>query len=366
MSQNTGVRPHPFTCTPTRAARELGVKRVELDLAVHLGRVRTVPDEGGGGRRIPYAEVERLRAEPDFPESFLEEVRTVGTGEAARLLRISPARFSRLARLGLVVPVRFYLNRYRAVVWLYLAEELRRFAADENNAPLLSGRTPPDLRGRLTEGADLRPRNWRGRHLGFLLRQAETPWQRAGALAALLDPAQIAELVPDPYERAHLGRSRPTLPAHGTPGSPSALLAQAITTADDPDEIAWLRADLTQALTEARATSPAPRPARTSGPALRAEPSPCRESAPHAEPALHAEPVPHVEPAPRTAPPPRLEPALRADPVPKPPAEPASPAPAPEPRAEPEPRPGPRTLPARARRPLLKWLRRKERTRQRA
>ena len=33
--------------------------------------------------------------------------------------------------------VRFYLNRYRAVVWLYLAEELRQFAADSANASLL-------------------------------------------------------------------------------------------------------------------------------------------------------------------------------------------------------------------------------------
>ncbi len=76
------------------------------------------------------------------------------------------ARFTRLARLGLLVPVKFYVNRYRAVVWLYLADELRQFAADERNAALLKGRTPEGLRDQLTEGLDLRPRNWRGRHLG--------------------------------------------------------------------------------------------------------------------------------------------------------------------------------------------------------
>ncbi|GAV40664.1 DUF6397 family protein [Streptomyces acidiscabies] len=306
MSQHTTARPRPLTCTPSRAAKELGVKRGEFDFAVHLGRVRTVPDEGGGGRRIPYAEIERLRARPDFPESFLEEVRTVGTAEAADLLKISPARFSRLARLGLVSPVRFYLNRYRAVVWLYLADELRRFAEDPANASLLSGPAPEELRARLAEGLDLRPRNWRGRHLGFLLRQADTPWQRAGAVAAFLDSGQVADLVPDLYERAYLNRSRPALPAHGAPGSPSAQLAAEIMTANFLDEVGWLRTELYEALTEARESLTALRPT----------------------------PEPAPEPAPRT-----------------------------EPTPEPPPAPRPRTV--RTRRHLSKWLRRKGRTRQR-
>lgn len=38
---------------PNRAARELGLRRSELDLAVHLGRVRTVPDRAGGGGESP-------------------------------------------------------------------------------------------------------------------------------------------------------------------------------------------------------------------------------------------------------------------------------------------------------------------------
>jgi hypothetical protein len=160
-----------------------------------------------------------------------------------------------------VKPVKFYLNRYRAVVWLYLGEELRQFAADETNAPVLSGRTPSGPREQLAAGLDLRPRNWRSRHLGFLLRRADKhPWACAAAVAALLDAVQVAEIVPDPYERAHLNRFRPRPQAHGAPGSPAAHLAESLTMAEHPDEIGWLRADLVQAVSEARTGEPAPRP----------------------------------------------------------------------------------------------------------
>ncbi|MGW0186519.1 DUF6397 family protein [Streptomyces sp. NPDC003362] len=261
MSGDTITTTDHLTWAPGRAARELGLKRTEFDLAVQLGRIRTVPDEGGGGRRVPHAEIDRLRSAEGFPEALLDSLRTVGTREAAAVMGITETRFTRLARLGLVAPVRFYVNRYRALVWLYLADELRQFTADEKNTALLKGRVPEGLRDQLNAGLDLRPRNWRGRHLGFLLRQAHDPWERAAAPAALLDPVQIAELVKDPYERAHLNRFRPDPPGQSTPGSPAAQLAARIATADDPDEIAWLRADLTQALAEAREQRPAPRPA---------------------------------------------------------------------------------------------------------
>ncbi|WP_329214284.1 DUF6397 family protein [Streptomyces sp. NBC_01485] len=260
MSDNTVTQPHSVSCTPSRAARELDLKRAEFDLAVHLGRIRTTPDEGGGGRRVPRTEIDRLRSEPGFPEALRESVLAVGTGDGAAILEVPPTRFTRLARVGLVVPVRFYLNRYRAVVWMYLADELRQFAADKTNSFLLTGRTPETLRSQLAAGVDLRARNWRGRHLGFLLRQADGPWQHAGVLAGFLDPLQVAEIVKDPYERAHLNRFRPGPPAHGTPGTPGAHLAEKIMTADDPDEIAWLRSDLERTLEEARADQPAPRP----------------------------------------------------------------------------------------------------------
>ncbi|MEU9269918.1 DUF6397 family protein [Streptomyces sp. NPDC048251] len=261
MSGNTVTRPLSASCTPSRAARELDLKRSEFDLAVHLGRIRTMPDEGGGGRRVARAEIERLRSDPGFPEALRASVLAVGTSEGAAVMGVPPARFTRLARLGLVVPVRFYLNRYRAVVWLYLADELKQFATDGTNAFLLTGRTPEVLRSQLDAGVDLRSRNWRGRHLGFLHRQAEGPWQRAGVLAGFLDPLQVAAVVGDPYERSHLNRFRPRPPAQGTPGTPAAHLVEKIMTADDPDEIDWLRYDLERTLAEARAEQPAPRPA---------------------------------------------------------------------------------------------------------
>ncbi|MEW2163741.1 DUF6397 family protein [Streptomyces sp. NPDC007084] len=249
------------TTSLSRAAHELDLRRGEFDLAVHLGCVRTVPDEGGGGRRVARPEIDRLRSEPGFPETLHERVKTVGTSEGAALMGVTTTRFTRLARLGLVVPVKWYVNRYRVVVWLYLAEELKQFAADEKNAPLMKGRTPESLRGQLDEGVDLRPRNWRGRRLGFLLRQSEDPWARAAAVASLLDPVQVAEVVKDPYERAYLNRLRPERVSTAAPGSPSARIAERIATADDPDEIAWLGADLRQTLAEAREDRPAPRPA---------------------------------------------------------------------------------------------------------
>ncbi|OSP42130.1 hypothetical protein B7767_17185 [Streptomyces sp. 13-12-16] len=246
---------------PGRAARELGLKSTEFDLAVQLGRIRTTPDDGGGGRRVDRAEIERLRAGPRFPEALRRSVQAVGTTEGAALIGVTKTRFTRLARLGLLVPVRFYLNRYRAVVWLYLAEELRLFAADDRNMPLLTGRTPESLRSQLDAGTDLRPRNWRARQLGFMLRRADDPWARAGAVASLLGPPHVSKAVPDPYDRSHLNGFRRPPPSHGAPGSPAADLAEELMTAQDPDEIAWLQADLVRLTEEARAHRPAPRPA---------------------------------------------------------------------------------------------------------
>ncbi|WP_371582187.1 DUF6397 family protein [Streptomyces sp. NBC_01314] len=273
------------TVTLSRAARELGLKRSELDLAVQLGCLRTVVDEGGGDRRIARAEIDRLRAERGFPEALRERVDAVGSHTASQILGVPASRFMRLARLGLVTPVKYYLNRYRAVVWLYLASELRQFVAEEKNARWLTGRMPEDLRRQLEAGLDLRPRNWRGRHLGFLLRQAEDPWRRAAAPAALLDPIQVAEIVQDPYERAHLNRHRPARADHGPPDSPAAQITAWIMTADDPDEIEWLRTNLRQSLVEARAHRLAPRPRRK---------VPASDTARHETPVAAARPAPHL------------------------------------------------------------------------
>jgi hypothetical protein len=244
----------------SRAARELGLKRGEFELAVRLGRVRTVPAHDGGRRRVTREEIERVRDTAGFPDSLRERVRAVGTTEGAGLMDITTARFTRLARAGMLTPVRFYLNRYRAVVWLYLAEELREFAAAEINAPLMTGRAPDRMRARLDAGIDLRPRNWRSRHAGHLLGQSTDAWERAAAVSSLLDPVTVLELVKCPYERGYLSRLRPESTGHGAPDSPSARIAERIMTADDPHEISWLRASLLLSLAEARRLRPAPRP----------------------------------------------------------------------------------------------------------
>ncbi|MBV2352825.1 hypothetical protein KUM39_00385 [Streptomyces sp. J2-1] len=267
MQQTTiDVPAHPGTLTPAHAARELGLKREEFDLAVHLGGIRVLPDAGGGGgRRVEQAELDRLRGEPGFPSTLRERVRIVGTAEGAALMGISPGRFTRLARLGFLIPVRFYRNRYRAVVWLYLAHELAQFAARADSGPALTGRTPETLRGQLEAGVDLRARNWRGRHLGLLLRQAPDAWARAGVVAGFLAAVEVADIVPDPYERSYVNRLRVAPPGHAAPGSPSAHLAESLTTAQDPDEIGWLRGELAAEVELARTEKPAPRPDASTG-----------------------------------------------------------------------------------------------------
>ncbi len=264
VTRTTGVAAGSASRRPSlslsRAARELDLRRGEFDLGVQLGCVRTIPDEGGGVRRVTRAEIDRVRSEDGFPEALRERVKAVGTRDGAALMGVTPARFTRFARLGLVVPVRWHLNRYRAVVWLYLAEELQQFAAGQENARLLTGRTPEGLRDQLDAGLDLRPRNWRGRHLGIQLRQTEDPWAKAAVVASLLDQVQVAEIVCDPDERAQLNRLLAAQFMHGAHDSPAARIAARIMTADDPDEIGWLRADLGNALIEARRHRPAPRP----------------------------------------------------------------------------------------------------------
>ncbi|MFF9896864.1 DUF6397 family protein [Streptomyces longispororuber] len=250
----------PSSFARSRAARELGLKRGEFELAVMLGHVRTVADPAGMRRRVGREEIDRLRETPGFPKSLRDAIETVGTADGAALLDIPQPRFTRLARAGLLTPVKFYLNRYRTVVWLYLALELREFAACEANAPLLTGRAPDTMRALLASGADLRARNWRRRHVGFLLRQSEDPWERAAITASFLDPVRLAHLVPDPYERAYLHRLRPEPLTQAAPESPTTHLVERITTADDPDEISWLRVNMSLGLAEARRHRPAPRP----------------------------------------------------------------------------------------------------------
>ncbi|ROQ59229.1 hypothetical protein EDD93_6619 [Streptomyces sp. 840.1] len=242
----------------SRAAAELVLKRGEFELAVHLGIVRVQAQRGGGRPRVRQEEIDRLRSEDGFPGTLRERVRTVGTAEGARLLGISPVRFTRLARAGCVTPVAFYLNRYRAVVWLYLAQEVGALAA--RSPELLVGRSPAWMRDRLDAGTDCRPRNWRSRRIERLLTLTEDPWSRAAVAALALDPAQLAEVVDDPYERAYLARVLPE-PVFGQRGASVTREARGrLMLADEPDEILWRRVNLIMELDGARELRQAPRP----------------------------------------------------------------------------------------------------------
>ncbi|MFE6129926.1 DUF6397 family protein [Streptomyces sp. NPDC056437] len=276
--QETATR----TLAPGRAAGELELKRTEFDLAVQLGHIRITAGASGGPPRVDHEEIARLRTAEGFPDALRERVRTVGTVEGAELLSITPARFTRLARTGHVTPIRFYLNRYRAVVWLYLAEELLGFS--RAHPALLTGRTPPALRWLLEEGEDRRARNWRGRRLGMLLRATADPWERAAAIASVLDAVTVAEVVTDPYERSRLRVLRPELvPAR--PESPSAhAVVERLLQADHPDEILWHRVNLSQAVREARESCPAPRPAARTGQSAQAPRAGQSAQAPQAVP----------------------------------------------------------------------------------
>ncbi|WUT00882.1 DUF6397 family protein [Streptomyces sp. NBC_00708] len=248
---------------PSRAATELGLKRREFDLAVHLGavRVRSGPD---GRPRVHREEMDRLRARDGFPDELRALVRTVGTAEGARLLGISPVRFTRLARAGCLTPVAFYLNRYRAVVWVYLAREVEALAV--RSPELLVGNSPPWMRDRLESGGDWRPRNWRSRRIERLLALTEDPWLRVAVVAQSLDPVQLAEVVDDPYERAHFARVGREAES-GRRGSVAGREAMArLMHADEPDEILWRRISLIAELDAARELRPAPRPGETRWP----------------------------------------------------------------------------------------------------
>ncbi|GAA2066722.1 hypothetical protein GCM10009801_13440 [Streptomyces albiaxialis] len=232
------------------AARQLGLRPRELDLAIQLDVVRTVPGARGGPRRVAHEELKRVKGAEGFPERLRERLRVVGAEEGARLLGINPSRFARLARAGSFRPVRFYVNRYRAVVWLYLAEELRGFA--DRSPELLTGRLPASVRAILAEGTDRRARLWRHRRVGQLARQAGTAWERAAARAAVLDDDVLAEAVPDLEERALLRALRPRLAEmpSGTPATQETVAELCL--AEGDEEILWHRVTLSAELEEAR------------------------------------------------------------------------------------------------------------------
>lgn len=242
-----------------RAAAELGLSRNEFARAVQLGIVRAGPPAPGGAARYTRAELDRVRSAESppgapWPDALRERVGTVAGAEAAaHVLGVGPSRFTRLARCGHLTPVGYRINRYRAVVWLYLAAELREFAARE--PALLRGVAPPGDRELMAARADLRPRKWRGRHVGLLLRRTADPWGRAAVLASVLPEGELRGVVPDPAERIVLTALAPP-PPYGHPQAPAAAaVALRLLRAEHPDEIHWYRTSLDLALTGARGQS---------------------------------------------------------------------------------------------------------------
>lgn len=256
------------------AAKELGLRPRLLELAVQVGEIRTARGAAEGKCRVPRAELARLKASAGFPHSLDDRLLVVDAAKGAELLGTGPARFAKLARGGCFSPVRFYVNRYRAVVWLYLARELRAFA--ERRPELLKGSIPRGLRVLLDEGLDFRPRHWRGRRVGQLCRQADGPWERAAARAAVLDADVLSEAVPDSGERAFLASLKPELAMVRSASAATAELAAQLCVATAEDEIFWHRLMLDAEMEEARASrqphpaetrSRAAEPARAPGPA---------------------------------------------------------------------------------------------------
>nr|WP_221462677.1 DUF6397 family protein [Streptomyces olivoverticillatus] len=283
MAVQQGVASHATPNAPehsvslVRAARELQLKPRQFDLAVQLGEVGTLSGGPGGRLRVAREEIDRHRSSPGFPEALRSRLWVVGTAEGAELMGIGPARFVRLARGGCFAPVRFYVNRYRAVVWHYLAAEVVEFA--DHSPEMLKGRIPAVLKSALEENPDRRARGWRARRLDQLSARADGPWERAAVLAAVLDAAELARAVTDPAERAYISALSPAL-VTARPGTPAVQeVIGRLVLAQDPDEIEWHRECLVTALAQARAEQPVPgtdgNPAKRTGTAAPAEPA-CR------------------------------------------------------------------------------------------
>ncbi|MCB5168403.1 DUF6397 family protein [Streptomyces bambusae] len=237
-----------------RAAAELGLRRGEFQTAVQLGLVRAAARGPDGVPRWPRTELARVGALDGFPDALREQVRTIGTMPAAALLGTSPGRFTRLARCGHLTPAAYRINRYRVVVWSYLAAEVGEFA--RRRPELLRGPAPARDREGLAAGTDLRARGWRLRRTGQLLRACTDPWERAAVLAAPLPPHTVAEDVPDGRERILLAALAPARP-YGHPVRPAAAeVAGRLLRVQQPDEAQWYRRGLLLALERARSAAP--------------------------------------------------------------------------------------------------------------
>ncbi|MFD4985525.1 DUF6397 family protein [Streptomyces sp. NPDC058374] len=248
------VPPGPPALSAESAARALGLRQSEVETAVGLGLLATTRGAGGPGERpkVPVTEIPRLLAAPDHPDGLRAQVASVSARDGAALLGITEERFAKLARLGLLTPVRCHLNRYHCVVWQYLADELR--AVRRHQAPHLTGQLPAPLRSLLATGDDARPRTWRRRILAQRLSRAGTSWERAAAVAALLPRAYTAALLtPDEQRRLDAARPRPLFARARSRAAERAL--DPLTRALPGPETEQYAAELAELIAEARAAA---------------------------------------------------------------------------------------------------------------
>ncbi|WP_097231199.1 DUF6397 family protein [Streptomyces zhaozhouensis] len=246
---------HPLI-TRVPAAPRSGVTE---DLARHRRLVRHRPWRVPGGlaparrpgrweRAAPRAR-RRAGPLPRPPVGRRLPRHPVSAAAGAQLLGVSTARFSRLARGGCFSPCEFLLTEHGVIAWRYPPVELLRLA--RRRPALLTGALPEGLRHTLSRGHDWRPRRWRARRTGLLVGQAAGPWEAAAVPAAVLPLGDLRAAVPDPAERAALGRLRPPLVAARLAAGPWRTVRRLLT-AHDPEEAGWYREQLEAALRLAR------------------------------------------------------------------------------------------------------------------
>jgi hypothetical protein len=93
----------------------------------------------------------------------------------------------------------------------------------------------------------------------------------------LLAPEDLAEVVDDPHETAHLAGLRSGLVVPEPTGPAARQVARRLFVAQDRDEAEWIRAGLSLSLDEARAHRPLPGQDGTAAPAAPGEPGAFRE-----------------------------------------------------------------------------------------
>ena len=187
---------------------ELGLKQREFDLAEQLGEVRTITTPAG--RRVARAEVDAADGRQGIPGGAARPGAGGRHGGGGPDARHHPGSGSSVWRAaGFFAPVRFYVNRYRpwcGSIWRPNCEE---FATREPDLLTAVATGVERLAGRRGGRAG---QGWRARRIEQLLSRTRDPWARAGVLAAVLGPDELAVAVGDPYDRDHVRQLAPRRP----------------------------------------------------------------------------------------------------------------------------------------------------------